>query len=82
MSSFRGQYTLEDPNSVYVQAAAVLAGKKSGLIVIEPGRFRPSPKERVSPGEIVTRDDLSMLLEQLHNPASELYLKAFELLML
>lgn len=37
--------------------------------------------QRVSQGDIVTRDDLSMLLEQLKNPASELYMKALELLM-
>ena len=37
--------------------------------------------QRVSPGDgdIVTRDDLSMLLDQLQNPGSELYLKALEL---
>ncbi|GAB2301967.1 hypothetical protein Dimus_035998 [Dionaea muscipula] len=38
--------------------------------------------QRVSSGEIVTRDDLSLVLEQLQNPGSELYLRAFELLML
>ena len=37
--------------------------------------------QRVSSGDIVTRDDLSMLLDQLHNPGSELYLKALELVM-
>lgn len=37
--------------------------------------------QRVSSGDIVTRDDLSMLLDQLHNLGSELYLKALELLM-
>lgn len=36
--------------------------------------------QRVSSGDIVTRDDLSMLLDQLQNPGSELYLKALELL--
>jgi hypothetical protein len=33
----------------------------------------------MSPGEIVTRDDLHMLVDQLQNPGSELYLKAVEL---
>lgn len=35
----------------------------------------------MSPGEIVTRDDLHMLVDQLQNPGSELYLKAVELIM-
>ena len=35
--------------------------------------------QRVSSGDIVTRDDFSMLLDQLQNPGSELYLKALEL---
>lgn len=35
----------------------------------------------MSPGEIVTRDDLHMLVDQLQNPASELYLKALEIIM-
>lgn len=30
--------------------------------------------QRVSPGDVVTRDDLSMLLEQLQNPASSLFI--------
>jgi len=34
----------------------------------------------MSPGEIVTRDDLHMLVDQLKNPGSELYLKAVELI--
>lgn len=37
--------------------------------------------QRVSSGDIVTRDDLSMLLDQLQNPGCELYLQALELLM-
>lgn len=36
--------------------------------------------QRISPGDIVTREDLSILVDQLQNPGSELYLKAFELL--
>ena len=35
----------------------------------------------MSPGEIVTRHDLHMLVDQLQNPGSELYLKAVELIM-
>lgn len=31
----------------------------------------------MSPGEIVTREDLHMLVDQLKNPGSELFLKAF-----
>lgn len=38
--------------------------------------------QTVSPGEIVTRNDLSTLLNLLQDPSSELYMKAFELLML
>jgi hypothetical protein len=37
--------------------------------------------QRISPGDIVTWEDLSMLVDQLQNPGSELYLKAFELVM-
>lgn len=37
--------------------------------------------QRVSLGDIVSRDDLSILVDQLQNPASELYLKALDLLM-
>lgn len=36
--------------------------------------------QRSSPGDIVSREDLSILVDQLQNPGSELYLKAFELL--
>lgn len=35
----------------------------------------------MSPGEIVTRDDLHMLVDQLQNPGSELYIQAFEIIM-
>lgn len=35
----------------------------------------------MSPGEIVTRDDLHMLVDQLQNPGCELYLKALEVIM-
>ena len=35
----------------------------------------------MSPGERVTREDLHMLVDQLKNPGSELFLKALELLM-
>lgn len=35
--------------------------------------------QRISPGDIVTREDLSMLVDQLQNPGSEFYLKALEL---
>jgi hypothetical protein len=38
--------------------------------------------QRVSIGDSVTRDDLSLLVDLLQNPASHLYMKAFELLML
>jgi hypothetical protein len=37
--------------------------------------------QRVSPGDLVTRENFIMLLDQLHNPGSELYLKALELVM-
>jgi len=37
--------------------------------------------QRVSSGDIVTRDDISMLLDLLHNPGSENGMKALELLM-
>lgn len=35
----------------------------------------------MSPGERVSRDDLHMLVDQLQNPGSELYLQALELIM-
>lgn len=37
--------------------------------------------QEVRSGDIVTRDDLSLLLDQLQNPGSELFLKALALVM-
>ena len=36
--------------------------------------------QSLSPSDIVTREDLSILVDQLQNPGSELYIQAFELL--
>lgn len=37
--------------------------------------------QRMSPGEIVTREDLHILVDRLQNPGSELYIKGFEIIM-
>lgn len=37
--------------------------------------------QRVSQGDIVTRDDLFLLVDQLQSPASEFYLQALTLLL-
>lgn len=39
-------------------------------------------QKRVSLGDFVTRDDLSLLVDLLQNPASDLYINALELLLL
>jgi len=36
----------------------------------------------IGPGDIVTKEDLSMLLDLLQNPGSEIYIKAAEFLFL